>query len=128
MKAQDLMFGDYVMSYDKIYKVVGIECIKGEYPKVEIEREGERYWTSESELHPIFISKEILLDNGFRKTECSYLWGENLDNYIRIWDNQITFINKENRGGVCSMPIYLYELQHLLRFFGFAELANNIKF
>lgn len=130
MNTKDLMIGD-ILSYDnKPYKVDAINVL-GE---VLVEDHVKGHWDSvciyrEEDVHPIKLSIEMLLDNGFIFDE--------IDESFSISNNEGRCIKlyKESGSNEFWLDGYygsitfssVHELQHLLRLCGLRDLANNFK-
>lgn len=69
MKANELMIGDWVRfeHSDLCHKVYGVQ---GKSAKVD-----KQYWYKADKLHPVPLTAEILINNGFEHNETTY-WGE----------------------------------------------------
>ena len=125
MNANELMIGDYV---------INTEFDKNKVEKVKI-IEGTRVWLSDENeytpivyIHPIELTMEILLKNGFTKKsdyKCTlyedyyelYAWEYN-DGMWQICGHSSEFAGVHyQQVDVC----YVHELQHALRLFGFGK-------
>lgn len=130
MEAKELMIGDWITHVAYLNERdnhpyitnVRIENIYGYEINCKIEDYTILSGTRLSECKPIPLTEEILLKNGF----------EDFGRYFRLQDD-ILMIHR-NGGklwaiiGTWAIDIqYVHRLQHLLRFCGLNELADNFK-
>lgn len=133
MKPNEVMIGDWVepdqCRVPTMYTRVAMIMPDGVYME-----EAARQFDFE-ELHPIFVTKEILEANGFENlgNRCSiWLNREDFDNHTEI-DYNLKFSTFEikrmkNREWTAKIYIdahYVHELQHALRLAGLDDLADN---
>lgn len=125
MESRELMIGDWV-SYDGEYvKIEGVTTDSGRYKypfSVEYIDGRDFAHIAVLNVEPIPLTEEMLINNGF----------EDLGRYFRLQDD-ILMIHR-NGGklwaiiGTWAIDIqYVHKLQHLLRFCGLNELAENFK-
>ncbi len=139
MKANELMIGDWVepdqCMVPTMYTRVAMIMPDGVHME-----EAERQFDFE-ELHPIYVTKEILEANGITLLEV----GDNgpatpkkhLNRYEKwfihttwkdtfLWyDRMADHWHLQDMSGACFL--YVHELQHALRLAGLADIADNFK-
>ena len=130
MKLTELMIGDWVLINNTPHKIQAINSIDAEIQADdELYYVGEDRYHSEDNIEDILITPEILEKNGWKDRE----------NLMELWVNEDTcflwskgygvftgaFTNQTGRY-ICNFK-YVDTLQHLLRRYGFNELADNFK-
>lgn len=123
MEARDLMFGDWVLLRHTHTKEKTAEYVYGIGRDVILYRnEAGVQCVDMNLIEPMPLTEEMLINNGF----------EDLGKYLRLQDD-ILMIHR-NGGklwaiiGTWAIDIqYVHKLQHLLRFCGLNELADNFK-
>ena len=134
IKIDKLMLDDLVRLADgQIAKVVAIlsgSCIIVEFETGYLHR---RVHAQEKDIKPILLTKDILLEIGFRITG-SFI--ELTEYVLNDADAEIcVFYNRESNtpyfyAEIANVEVemkYVHQLQHLLRMCGLNELADNLK-
>lgn len=114
MNTKELMIGDLVF-YNKPYKVEAINVLG------DVLVGGHTHHAREGYIHPIKLSRGMLLDNCFI-SYCDDVVGIPAIGLELTWDTDRWFANWGN-----IQIRYVHELQHLLRLVGLRYLANDFK-
>ena len=128
MDANELMIGDWVLSFGAPHKIVGIRT-DSFYPYIKTDMSDTWYEEGMKDLlEPIPLTQEILEKNGFEKVEGyvtaeAYIldkgeWGE-ANIIIRRFDFNESFVICTPKDQTARISIgYVHELQHALRLAG----------
>lgn len=128
MRAQELMIGDWVCydgdtEYESPVKVDGLTT-----DDISLDEQG-FLGGIEGMVIPIPLTPEVLEHSGFVGDD-----NGNYDYHDYVWvkflhrTSECLFVRcKTSLHEYIGEPIYVHELQHILRFCGLAELADNFK-
>lgn len=121
MRAQELMIGDWIQRNGKNFQVTSI--MDG-YISTDEHSDSHDY-----HFKPIPLTPEVLEHSGFVGDD-----NGNYDYHDYVWvkflhrTSECLFVRcKTSIHEYIGEPIYVHELQHILRFCGLAELADNFK-
>lgn len=127
MKIDGLTLGDWVTNEGVPSQVIMVS-VEG---VAMIVKEEQIVYLNSERLNPIPLTREILLANGFtkfvdgyRRTFYNYVVDNSLMLDISDWEDEGL---KVAVGGKFRELKYIHELQHILRFIGLDEVANNFK-
>ena len=130
MKTTDLMIGDWILINNAPHKIQATDSIDAEIQADdELYYVGEDRYHSEDNIEDILITPEILEKNGWKDREnlmelrvnedTCFLWSKGYGVFTGAFTNQTGRY-------ICNFK-YVRILQHLLRRYGFNELADNFK-
>ena len=151
MKAAELQIGDWVSYNGKKYQVTYLYCRPlpdGTLPANEVGfTHREDFWIDTGHANPIFLTPEILGQNGFihEYTECvvskyyKHIVNEHVSTAINVYfekdmdvkvlvqiETNLKVVSGVNSFHGCEIE-HVHTFQHALRLCGLTELADNFK-